>query len=93
MRVETKCIIISRKPREDDKTFKTASIAFFEKNDAHKLGIAPTQTKDFPDTEKVLLTGLDVSYYLEGNDLLINDLTSVTIDEQEKALLITGEQE
>ena len=92
MKFETRCVIVSRKPREGDNEFKTVSLALFDENDAHKLGIPPKKSIDFPNIETAHIVGLNVSYYSEGNDLLINNLISLSIEEQSESLIIAGNQ-
>ena len=93
MKYTTKSIMIGRKPREGENEFKTATIALFEENNPHKVGVAPTQVLDYPNIEKIRLRDLvNVSYYLEGNDLIINDLEEVDIEQEETLIYVRGKQ-
>lgn len=91
---ETKSVMLSRKPRRAEGEFKTAVIALHEVNNPHKTGNEPTKILEFPDMEKVRLRNLSVSYYLEGNDIVINDLSSVEleIDEENRKIVLRAEQ-
>ena len=87
-------IMIGRKPRVGNNEFKTATISFFSKNNPHLTGEAPTHTMDYENIEKVRFRDLvNISYYLEGNDLVVNNLKEVEIDRQDTILTITGKQE
>ena len=88
--------MLGRKPAENaDEEFKCAVISFFDINNPHKVGTAPIKVLDFPNMEKVRLRNLSVSYYLEGNDLVINDLHEVTleVDEEKRKIIIRGKQD
>jgi len=94
MKYETKSVMIGRKPRVGENEFKTATIALFKKNNPHKCGEAPTQVLDFENIEKVRLKELrNISYYLEGNDLVVNDLIEIDIDQEGTLITLTGKQE
>ena len=98
MRIEeykTRSVMIGRKPRQEGDQFKTAHIALFPENNPHKTGITPTKALDFPNMEKVRIRNLSVSYYLEGNDLVINDLSKVKleIDGEKRKIILRAEQE
>ena len=94
MKYETKSVMVGRKPRVGDNEFKTATIALFGKNNPHKCGEAPIQVLDFENIEKVRLKELrNVSYYLEGNDIVVNDLVEVDIVQEGLIITLTGKQE
>src|SRR3989344_4486404 len=86
---KTHCVLISRKPKvKAQDTYKTLVIALFDVNNAHKTGQPPTQVLEFPNIEKMRVYDATFSFYLEGNDIIINNLKSVTIDiQKEKAVL------
>ena len=93
---KTKCAMLGRKPRaNEDDDYKTAVIALFEKNNPHKTGETSTKVLEFPNMEKVRVRDLNVSYYLEGNDIIINDLTEITleIDEDKRKIVLRAQQE
>ena len=80
IRVSTKSVLIGRLDR-DKKTdhFKTAIIRLFEVNNPHKKNVFPTKIYKFTNVEKVRIRRLNVSYYLEGNDIVVNDLEELYI--------------
>lgn len=91
-----KSVMIGRKPAENSSDeFKCAVISFFDVNNPHKIGAMPIKTMDFPNMEKVRLRHLSVSYYLEGNDLVINDLHEATleVDEAKHKIVLRGKQD
>jgi len=91
-----KSVMIGRKPAENDSDeYKCAIISFFDANNPHKIGVMPLKVMDFPNMEKVRLRHLSVSYYLEGNDLVINDLHEVTleVDEAKHKIVLRGKQD
>jgi len=94
MKYKTNNILIGRKPAQGDDEFKTAIIALFDVNNPHKTGTPPTKVLEYRNTEKIRVQGLNCTYYLEGNDIVVNNLTEVTIDvDQVKSLItITGIQ-
>jgi hypothetical protein len=87
-------IMLGRKPRVDQAQFKTAVVSLFDKNNPHKEGAAPLKTMDFENIEKVRVYGVHVTYYLEGNDLVINDLKNVSlkVDQENNLLVLEGKQ-
>jgi hypothetical protein len=90
MEYKAKSIIISRKPRGNN-MLKTATISFFDDNDPHLKAKAPKEMLDFENTEKVEIKGMDVDYYTEGNDLVINDLESVSVEKKEDTVTVKKE--
>lgn len=90
---EAKSVIISRKPAKDEDSFKTAWIGLFKENNPHLKGRAPFEVLEFPETEKVRIRELrNISYYLLGNDIVINNLQKVKFSQRKNILEITGNQ-
>ncbi len=89
-----KSITISRKPGKDENSFKTAFIGLFNENNPHLKGQAPFEVIEVKDIEKVRIRELrNISYYLLGNDIVINNLEEVSILQPEEHILtITGKQ-
>ncbi len=88
-----KSVMISRKPGADKEGLWTAFIGLFEENNPHLKGRAPFEVLEFKETEKVRINGLqNVSYYLMGNDIVINNLIKINFDPEGNILTITGEQ-
>jgi len=92
IKIEATCAIVSRKPEEKDDDFKTAVIGLYTENNPHKKGLFPFMTYEFTNIEKIRLKGLNVSYYLEGNDLIINDLEELMILKEKTFLILKGYQ-
>ena len=93
MRYETKSIIIGRKkrPNKDDEAYP-CFVHLFNMNDPHESGRVPAQMLDFEDVQRIVLTGLSLSYLLAGNDLVVNDLKHVEIEKKGPDIFISGEQ-
>lgn len=91
---KAKSVVISRKPGEDKDGFKTAFIGLFKENNPHLKGKAPFEVIEIKNVEKVRIRELrNISYYLMGNDIVINNLETVSIDNSEKNIVaITGKQ-
>ena len=88
-----KSVMIGRKPRIGNNKHKTAAVNLFTKNNPHRTGDVPKEMLEYPNIEKVRINKLvNVSYYLEGNDLVINDLNEVVISLDKHILTITGKQ-
>mgnify|MGYP000333167252 CR=1 FL=1 len=92
IKIEATCAIVSRKPQDKDDEFKTAVIGFYNENNPHKKGLFPFITYEFTNIEKIRIKGLNISYYLEGNDLIINDLEELMIIREDTFLVLKGYQ-
>jgi len=92
IQVKTTCVIISRKPAVDQNLFKTAVIGLYNVNNPHKQNKFPETVYEFSNIEKVRIKGLNLSYYLEGNDLVINDLEELMIIREGTFLVLKGYQ-
>ena len=92
LKFNTTCVIISRKPESRSNDFKTAVISFYDKNNAHTLGLFPKSIYEFSNIEKIRIKGLNISYYLEGNDIVINDLEEIFLIHEGSLLVIKGYQ-
>ena len=89
-----KSITIARKPGKDPDGLKSAFLGLFEDNNPHLKGKVPFKVLDIAQVEKIRIHDLrNVSYYLIGNDIVINNLTKVTISKDEHIVTITGKQE
>ena len=92
---KAKSIIVSRKPNNREKSSWVVLIALFNENNPHLKGRVPTRVLEYKDIEKVRLKELkNISFYLAGNDLVVNDLVKINIewDKEEKLIVLTGEQ-
>ncbi|MGV8141695.1 MAG: hypothetical protein ACP5NW_04625 [Candidatus Woesearchaeota archaeon] len=92
IQLKTTCAILSRKPAIDQDNYKTAVIGLYAENNPHKSGKFPNIVYEFTNIEKVRIKGLNVSYYLEGNDLIINDLEELMIIRMGTFLVLKGYQ-
>ncbi len=89
-----KSITISRKPGEDKEGLWSGFIGLFDENNPHLSGKVPKEVLEIKEIEKVRIHDLrNISYYLAGNDIVINDLTSVELDVKDNILTLTGKQE
>ncbi|MGV8087352.1 MAG: hypothetical protein ACP5N1_07005 [Candidatus Woesearchaeota archaeon] len=90
--VKTTCVILSRKPATNTHDFKTAVIGLYDVNNPHKNNTFPTTIYEFSNIEKIRIKGLNLSYYLEGNDLVINDLEELLLIKDGTFLVLKGYQ-
>jgi len=90
--VKTTCAIVSRKPQKNPDEFKTAVISLYNTNNPHKLEKFPETIYEFSNIEKIRIKGLNVSYYLEGNDLVINDLEELLMIKEGSFIVLKGYQ-
>ncbi|MEK6809682.1 MAG: hypothetical protein AABY40_03335 [Nanoarchaeota archaeon] len=88
-----KSVVVSRKPSHKNEEDWHAFIGFFEENNPHLKGKVPREVVEIPHVEKVRIRDLrNVSYYLMGNDIVINNLEEVTIDYEGGVVTLTGKQ-
>jgi hypothetical protein len=87
-----KSIVIGRITKEKTAEFKTLSIKLFDVNDPHLTTEFPIKELLYTNTEKVELIDLDVTYYLEGSDMVINDLESAEVHKTGNSIRIKGFQ-
>ena len=83
MKYKTKSVLVTRMPRVEDNEFKTASIKLFSINNAHKTEELPVESFEYPNIEKIVIKGIAIDYYLEGNDLIINNLSEINIEKKD----------
>ncbi len=90
---KAKSVTISRKPGEDREGFWSAFIGLFDENNPHLKAKVPKKVLEFKNIEKVRIRDLrNISYYLMGNDIIINNLTEVDIDIEANIITLTGKQ-
>ncbi|MBI2665984.1 hypothetical protein HYX13_00065 [Candidatus Woesearchaeota archaeon] len=91
---KVKSVVISRKPGEDKEDFWSAFIGLFQENNPHLKGRAPSKVIEFKKVEKVRVRDLrNISFYLMGNDLVINNLTEILLEQEGTIVTVTGKQE
>ena len=84
MMYKTKSVLIARKKRvrEEDYNHRPCFISLFDENDPHLNVQGPKKVIE-----------LNVHYLLPGNDIVINNLTQVSIEEHGDKVTISGHQE
>ena len=91
---KVKSITLSRKPGKDKDGFKTAFIGLFDSNNPHLEAKVPIKVLEIANVEKVRIHDLrNVSYYLMGNDIVINNLVELNVDYKDNILTLTGKQD
>ena len=93
MEYDAKSIIIGRKKRkteEDD--FSPCFVALFKINKPHTSGQVPDKILDFDAVRKVTISGLSCEYHLSGSDIVIDNLTDLTIQLDGNVVHISGKQ-
>ena len=91
---KAKSVTISRKPGKDEDSLKSAFIGLFNENNPHLSAKEPFEVLEIKEVEKVRIKKLEnISYYLMGNDLVINDLLEVSFVKEGNILTITGKQD
>ena len=94
--ISCKSVVVSRKPGKDKDGLWTGVVALFDENNPHLKAKVPFKTLEFEDMIKVRLRDLaNVSLYLMGNDLVINNIITLQleVDESKRVLTLSGEQE
>ncbi|MBI2669117.1 hypothetical protein HYX14_04715 [Candidatus Woesearchaeota archaeon] len=90
----SKSVVISRKPGKDRDGPWTAMISLFDENNPHLKAKVPLKVVEIPKVEKVRIKELrNVSYYLRGNDIVINNLVKINVETKEGVVTLTGIQE
>ena len=91
---KAKSVTVSRKPSEKKDGTWSAFIGLFNENNPHLKAKAPFKVLEFKNIEKVRLKELrNISYYLMGNDVVINNLVHINIEAEKDVLTMTGKQE
>ncbi len=92
-RYKAKSVVVSRKPSHKNEDHWHAFIGFFDENNPHLKGKVPREVLEIRNVEKVRIRELrNVSYYLLGNDIVINNLEEVAIKQEEGVVTLTGKQ-
>lgn len=90
---QVKSVVVSRKPVHDKEEVWSAFIGLFEENNPHLKAKVPFHVVEVKETQKVRIRELkNISYYLQGNDIVINNLTEVTISDEDNIVTLTGKQ-
>ncbi|MEK6938742.1 MAG: hypothetical protein AABX04_06885 [Nanoarchaeota archaeon] len=87
---KVKSVVISRKHGKDKDGLWTAFLGLFNDNNPHLTAKAPIKVLEYKEVEKVRITELrNISYYLMGNDIVINNLVELVIDVDAKKHIVT----
>ncbi len=92
---KAKSILIGRKKRTkeyDRDDVRPCFISLFKENDPHKTAEVPFDMLEFDSVHKIFIKGLDVSYLLPGNDIIINNLESFELDVDGPHITVSGKQ-
>jgi len=90
---KAKSVVVSRKPSHKDEEVWHAFIGFFDENNPHLKGKVPFEVVEIQNVQKVRIKELrNVSYYLMGNDIVINNLEELTIEQEDGVVTLTGKQ-
>jgi len=92
IKVSATSALISRSKTNKGKEYRSAIIKLFKINNPHKTQEFPFITYEFTEIEKVRIRKMNVSYYLEGNDIVINDLEELYIIHEENKIILKGYQ-
>jgi len=85
-----KSVVISRKPGKDKDGLWTAFLGLFNDNNPHLTAKTPVKVLEYKEVEKVRLKELrNVSYYLMGNDIVVNNMVELNIDLDKKNHILT----
>lgn len=90
MEYKTKSAVIGRKKVAEDKY--NCIINLFDVNDPHLSKKVPKEPLEFENIDHVHINGLDFKFCLMGNDIVINDLKSISIEQRDRILDVSGEQ-
>lgn len=93
VKYKAKSVVVSRKPfhTKEDKWY--AFIGLFNENNPHLKAKIPFKIIEIPNIEKVRIHELrNVSYYLQGNDIVINNLRELSIETEKGIVTLTGRQ-
>lgn len=89
-----KSVTISRKPGKSKDGFWSAFIGLFNENNPHLKAKTPFEVLDIKEVEKIRIRDLrNISYYLMGNDIIINNLVTLNVETTGNVVTLTGEQE
>lgn len=91
IRIKTTSALVSSKKTKDDK-FNTAIIRLYHVNNPHKKQVFPHTVYEFTNTEKIRFRRLNVTFYTEGSDVVLNYLEELNIQHEGKKVVLRGYQ-
>ncbi|MFP4112072.1 MAG: hypothetical protein ACLFUO_03660 [Candidatus Woesearchaeota archaeon] len=86
MQYETKSALIARKKIDEDKY--NCIVNLFDINNPQESKEAPKTPLEFEDIDHVEIDCRKINFYLLGNDIVLNDLSSIEIEQDENVLRI-----
>ncbi len=91
---KVKSITVSRKPScKKDGTW-SAFIGLFDENNPHLKAKEPIDVLEIKNVEKIRINELrNISYYLAGNDVVVNNLIELNVSIKNNIVTLTGRQE
>jgi len=90
---KVKSVVVSRKPSHKNEEVWHAFIGFFDENNPHLKGKVPFEVVEIQNVQKVRINELkNISYYLMGNDIVINNLEELTLEQEDGVVTLTGKQ-
>lgn len=92
MKYIAKSVIFGRKPRVQGDDFKSAFFKIYDCLDPLQSADFPVKELDFPNIEKVEIQSIDLDYYLEGNDLVIDGIAGIIITQHGTVLSLSVEK-
>jgi hypothetical protein len=85
--IPAKSVVVGRKPRIGENEFKTAFIKVYLQKNPLTLDDFPDEEVDFANIEQITFSE-PPKYYLEGNDLVFDDILGVDVTQTGTALHI-----
>lgn len=93
---KAKSVIVSRKKNRKKEDSWLLWVALYNENNPHLKGREAFKILEYPNIIKVRIKELrNISFYLAGNDLIINNLTEIKVEwnKKEGIVWLTGKQE
>ena len=92
MQYKTKSAVIGRKGKRGEDMCSPCFIALFDINNPHESTKFPKKTIEFDKISEIRIEGLNVSYLVPGNDMVINNLESIKLEKKREGIYISGRQ-
>jgi len=94
IKIQTTSVLIGTETcKTDSEVCGTVVLRLFKVNNPHKKhNVFPTHVLRFTEIEKVRVRRLNVSYYLAGPHIVINDLEELYITHEDNKLILRGYQ-
>ena len=89
MKVTTKSMLIARKKDKENQDLPyIVEIKLFDINNPHMTAEVPKKELEFKGIECVELRGMTVSYFIRGNDLVLNDAGTLQIEQKRNMIIV-----